>query len=133
MILSVVFLQIQHSASACAIFGVLWLLFSHSRHFWQEHVNLLRLHLLCKQPLLVCIMYQILFSTYRPTDNTFKDFGGTVFKAHSNYSTPRSVRIQWMNFLEGDDVRDGTAFNMTMESNKIDETNFMISVSANCI
>jgi len=38
-----------------------------------------------------------------------------------------------MNFLEGDDVRDGTAFNMTMESNKIDETNFMISVSANCI
>ena len=35
--------------------------------------------------------------------------------------------------LEGDDVRDGTAFNMTMESNKIDETNFMISVSANCI
>ena len=78
-------------------------------------------------------MYQILFSTYRPTDNTFKDFGGTVFKAQSNYSTPRGVRIQWMNFLEGDDVRDGTAFNMTMESNKIDETNFMISVSANCI
>lgn len=53
--------------------------------------------------------------------------------ASSNYSTPRGVRIQWMNFLEGDDVRDGTAFNMTMESNKIDETNFMISVSANCI
>ena len=65
--------------------------------------------------------------------DTFKGFGGTVFKAHSNYSTPRGVRIQWMNFLEGDDVRDGTAFNMTMESNKIDETNFMISVSANCI
>ena len=77
--------------------------------------------------------YVIICSTYRPTNNTFKEFGGTVFKAQSNYSTPRGVRIQWMNFLEGDDVRIGTAFNMTMESNEIDETNFMISVSANCI
>ena len=49
-----------------------------------------------------------------------------------------------MNFLEGDDVRDGTAFNMTIKSNNInittissynnlfetyDETRFKISVS----
>merc|ERR1719445_905663 len=39
-------------------------------------------------------------------------FEGSIFKAKPNYSTPRGVKIQWMNFMEGDDVRDGTAFKM---------------------
>ena len=56
-------------------------------------------------------------------------FEGSIFKAKPNYSTPRGVKIQWMNFMEGDDVRDGTAFKMITESNEINETNFKISVN----
>ena len=57
-------------------------------------------------------------------------FEGSIFKAKPKYSTPRGVKIQWMNFMEADKVRDGsgTAFKMITESNDINETNFKISV-----
>ena len=52
-----------------------------------------------------------------------------MLKTKPEYATPRGVKIQWMNFLEGDDVRDGTAFNMTMQSNNINDRTFKVSVS----
>ena len=71
-----------------------------------------------------------IYLTSSPTA-TFQYFEGAIFKAKSEYLTPRSVKIHWMNFMEGDDVRDGTAFKMITESNDINETNFKISVSIN--
>ena len=50
---------------------------------------------------------------------------GSVFKAKPEYSTPRSVKISWINVLAGGP--DG--FNMITESNNINETNFKISVN----
>ena len=54
-----------------------------------------------------------------------QEFGGTVFQANSKYSTPKGVKIQWMNFL----LLFGVSFDMNMESNDISETNFKIKVS----
>ena len=73
------------------------------------------------------------FPIYLTSSRTasFQDFEGAIFKAKSEYLTPKSVKIHWMNFMEGDDVRDGTAFKMITESNDINETNFKISVSKN--
>ena len=67
--------------------------------------------------------------TPSPSSQDFWGFEGSIFKAKSEYLTPRGVKIHWMNFLEGDDVRDGTAFKRITESNDITETNFEISVS----
>ena len=67
--------------------------------------------------------------TPSPSSQDFWGFEGSIFKAKPEYLTPRSVEIHWINFMEGDDVRDGTAFKMTTESNDIYETNFKISVS----
>ena len=53
-----------------------------------------------------------------------QEFGGTVFQANSKYSTPKGVKIQWMNFL----LLFGVSFDMNMESNDISETNFKIKV-----
>merc|ERR1711983_275181 len=50
---------------------------------------------------------------------------GSVFKAKPEYSTPRSVKISWINVLAGGP--DG--FNMITESNNINETNFKISMN----
>ena len=66
-----------------------------------------------------------------PSSQDFWSFEGSIFKAKPEYFTPRGVKIHWMNFMEGDDVRDGTAFKMITESNDINETNFKISVSIN--
>ena len=51
---------------------------------------------------------------------------GSVFKAKPEYSTPRSVKIRWVNVLE---VGAPNGFNMITESNNINETNFKISVN----
>ena len=55
-------------------------------------------------------------------------FEGSVFKAKPEYSTPRGVKIQWINMMEGV-PQDGTGFRMITESNDINETNFKISVN----
>merc|ERR1711860_389061 len=64
-----------------------------------------------------------------PSSQDFWSFEGSIFKAKPEYLTPRGVKIHWMNFLEGDDVRDGTAFKMTTKSNDIHESNFKISMN----
>ena len=51
---------------------------------------------------------------------------GSVFKAKPEYSTPRSVKISWINVLAGGPIDE---FNMITESNNINETNFKISVN----
>ena len=51
---------------------------------------------------------------------------GSVFKAKPEYSTPRSVKIHWVNVVEGGAPN---GFNMITESNDINETNFKISVN----
>ena len=53
-------------------------------------------------------------------------FEGSVFKAKPEYSTPRSVKIHWVNAVEGGAPN---GFNMITESNDINETNFKISVN----
>merc|ERR1711862_124350 len=50
---------------------------------------------------------------------------GSVFKAKPEYSTPRSVKISWINVLEGGAF---VGFNMITKSNNINETNFKISM-----
>ena len=58
-------------------------------------------------------------------------FEGSVFKAKSEYSTPRSIKIIWMNLMEDVLFRDDTAFEfkLIMESNDINENKFKISVN----
>jgi len=63
-----------------------------------------------------------------PSSQDFWSFEGSIFKAKPEYFTPRGVKIHWMNFMEGDDVRDGTAFKRITKSNDISETNFEISM-----
>ena len=71
--------------------------------------------------------------TPSPSSQDFWGFEGSIFKAKSEYLTPRGVKIYWMNMLEAvffqSLVRDGTGFKMITESNDITETNFEISVS----
>merc|ERR1712062_876101 len=68
-------------------------------------------------------------SSRSPSSTDYWGFEGSIFKVKPKYSTPRGVKIHWINFMEGDDVRrDGTAFNMITESNDINETNFKISM-----
>ena len=69
-------------------------------------------------------------SSRSPSSTDYWGFEGSIFKVKPEYSTPRGVKIHWINFMEGDDVRrDGTAFKMITESNDINENNFKISVS----
>ena len=42
---------------------------------------------------------------------------------------PKTVKIHWMNFVEGDDIRDGTAWTLITKSDVVNETNFAINVS----
>ena len=51
-----------------------------------------------------------------PSDRTtvassdFMTFGGPLIKAEPDFETPSKIVISWYNFVEGDNVRDGTAF-----------------------
>jgi len=64
-------------------------------------------------------------SSPSPLSQDHLSIEGSVFKAKPEYSTPRSVKISWINVLAGGP--DG--FNMITESNNINETNFKISMN----
>merc|ERR1712062_821958 len=64
-------------------------------------------------------------SSTSPLSQDHLGIEGSVFKAKPEYSTPRSVKISWINVLAGGP--DG--FNMITESNDINETNFKISMN----
>jgi len=65
-------------------------------------------------------------SSLSPLSQDHLGIEGSVFKAKPEYSTPRSVKIHWVNVLERG-ARNG--FNMITKSNDINETNFKISVN----
>ena len=65
-------------------------------------------------------------SSPSPLSHDHLGIEGSVFKAKPEYSTPRSVKIHWVNVLERG-ARNG--FNMITKSNDINETNFKISVN----
>ena len=52
---------------------------------------------------------------------------GTV-AALPGLEIPKSVKIHWMNFVEGDDVRDGTAWTWITKSDEITNSSFNIKV-----
>ena len=54
--------------------------------------------------------------------------GGKIV-ALPGLSYPERIKIHWMNFVEGDDVRDGTAWTMITKSDALNETDFTINVS----
>jgi len=64
-------------------------------------------------------------SSPSPLSQDHLSIEGSVFKAKPEYSTPRSVKIRWVNVLE---VGAPNGFNMITESNDINETNFKISM-----
>ena len=74
---------------------------------------------------LILIFIGFVLATLFNESQQAQEFGGTVFQANSKYSTPKGVKIQWMNFL----LLFGVSFDMTMESSDISETNFKITVS----
>ena len=53
---------------------------------------------------------------------------GTVVKTDSNHEFPSRLGIHWFNFMEGDDVRDGTAWQWRGGEDFINETNFQVQV-----
>ena len=65
-------------------------------------------------------------SSTSPLSQDHLGIEGSVFKAKPEYSTPRSVKIHWVNAVEGGAPN---GFNMITESNDINETNFKISVN----
>ena len=67
-------------------------------------------------------------SSSSPLSQDHLGIEGSVFKAKPEYSTPRSVKISWINALEDPRHWFTNGFNMTTESNDINENNFKISV-----
>jgi len=59
---------------------------------------------------------------------TPSSFSGEVLRSNKTHNFPSRVAVKWMNFIEGDDVRDGTAWRWTVGSSKLNATDFSIDM-----
>ena len=63
----------------------------------------------------------------QPLLENFK-ISGEIVKMDENHKLPLKLGISWFNFMEGDDVRDGTAWQWTGGEDVFNETHFQIQV-----
>eukprot|EP00092_Neocalanus_flemingeri_P006462 GFUD01006966.1.p1 GENE.GFUD01006966.1~~GFUD01006966.1.p1 ORF type:complete len:488 (+),score=117.33 GFUD01006966.1:135-1598(+) len=55
-------------------------------------------------------------------------FSGEILKSDQTLALPSSLAIGWMNFIEGDDVRDGTAWNWTGGVSRYNNSHFSLDM-----
>ena len=55
-------------------------------------------------------------------------FSGDILKSDQTHTLPSSLAIKWMNFLDGDDIKDGTAWAPTMGVSISNASHFLLEM-----